>query len=179
MAPAVAAQPEVVFERPAESVIVIHPTSSTLLIGRAMDGVAKSFRHIVARRRLVPRSPDAYLGAESRATEQMQDDAHALVEQEVRMDENRLIARDKLPVGTIKLFNQQSKSQKIMEINDKGADWTDADAHPPFLWGQAASQLSDDDEASYDVYEPLYKGKLNVTPTRPIMTVNASTYADP
>ena len=89
------------------------------------------------------------------------------------MDENRVLTRDKLPIGPVISFNQQSKAQKIMEINDKGADWTDTDAHPPFLWGQAAAQISDVDEAGYDVFQPIHKGRLNVTPTRPFMTVTA------
>uniref|UniRef100_A0A8C5RZY0 Actin-related protein 8 n=1 Tax=Laticauda laticaudata TaxID=8630 RepID=A0A8C5RZY0_LATLA len=146
-------------------IIVIHPGSTTLRIGRATDTLPVSIPHIIARRHKQQGQisyKDSWLLREGlnkpESTEQRQNGLK-MVDQAIWSKKMSNGAR-RTPISPdqIRSFNRQMRPA-ILD-HSSGAKWTNTTHHPEYVVGEEALYVNPLD--SYNVHWPIRRGQLNL-----------------
>ncbi|KAJ3586091.1 hypothetical protein NHX12_012492 [Muraenolepis orangiensis] len=143
-------------------VVVIHPGSRTLRMGRATDTLPVSVPHVIARRHKQsgqPRHEDPWLlrtGLNKPESNEQRQNGLKMVEQ--------AIWSKKMSSGLRRTPARSYNRQVRPSVLDSSSrlKWTNTAQQPPYLVGDEAVYVSPSD--SYDIHWPVLRGHLNVHP---------------
>ncbi|XP_051873802.1 actin-related protein 8 [Pristis pectinata] len=161
-----AAIPESVLE-PIQSnfIVVIHPGSSTLRIGRAADTLPVGIPHVIARRHKQqgqPRYEDPWLqrdGLNKPESNEQRLNGLKMVDQAIWSKKMSNGARRiPAPPDQVRAYNKQMRPA-VLDANS-GVKWTNTSHQPEFLVGEEALYVNPTD--CYNVHWPIRRGQFNI-----------------
>ncbi|XP_048067057.1 actin-related protein 8 [Megalobrama amblycephala] len=161
-----AAVPEPVQEQiQANFVVVIHPGSKTLRMGRATDTLPISVPHVIARRHKQPGQPrheDPCLlrdGLNCADSNEQRQNGLKMIDQVIwsRKMSNG-VRRTPVSAEQARLYNRQIRPA-VLEPNSK-VSWTNTTHQPQYLVGEEALYVNPTD--CYSIHWPICRGHLNV-----------------
>ncbi|XP_072328584.1 actin-related protein 8 isoform X1 [Scyliorhinus torazame] len=161
-----AAIPESVLE-PIQSnfIVVIHPGSSTLRIGRAADTLPVGVPHVIARRHKQQgqiRYEDPWLhrdGLSKPESNEQRQNGLKMVDQAIWSKKMSNGARRiPAPPDQVRAYNKQMRSA-VLDTNS-GVRWTNTSHQPEFLVGEEALYVNPSD--CYNVHWPIRRGQFNL-----------------
>ncbi|XP_061913892.1 actin-related protein 8 isoform X2 [Entelurus aequoreus] len=146
-------------------IIVIHPGSRTLRIGRATDNLPVAVPHVIARRHKQsgqPRYEDAWLlreGLNKAESNEQRQNGLKMVEQAIwsRKMSNG-VRRTPVSAEQARAYNCQIRPA-VLDSSSR-VKWTNTAQQPPHLVGEEALYVKPTD--CYDVHWPVVRGQLNV-----------------
>ncbi|XP_043933549.1 actin-related protein 8 [Protopterus annectens] len=146
-------------------IIVIHPGSTTLRIGRATDTVPLNIPHVIARKRKQQGAPvykESMLlreGLNKPESNEQRQNGLKMIDQAIWSKKMSNGAR-RIPVAPdqARAYNKQMRPV-ILESNS-GVKWTNTYYHPEFLVGEEALYVNPSD--CYNVHWPIRRGHLNL-----------------
>ncbi|XP_049608166.1 actin-related protein 8 [Syngnathus scovelli] len=146
-------------------VIVIHPGSRTLRIGRATDNLPLTIPHVIARRHKQsgqPRYEDAWLlrdGLNKPESNEQRQNGLKMVDQAIWSKKmSNGVRRTPVSAEQARAYNCQIRPA-VLDSNSR-VKWTNTSHHPPYLIGEEAVYVKPTD--SYDIHWPIVRGQLNV-----------------
>ncbi|GLB41816.1 hypothetical protein LshimejAT787_1004160 [Lyophyllum shimeji] len=159
--------------RRGSQVIVIHPGSRNILLGRASDVTPVSVPNVVARKSSVPVPPLTWVDRVSRprsreaeleqAEKDLFNEKMAAITVSLR-DRMRFYKLRVTPNATAiaSTFNEQFKPEIISEYNDPyRVEWTENVSSEDVYFGDKALGLADPQKAGYTLRWPLYGANFN------------------
>ncbi|CAB1420015.1 unnamed protein product [Pleuronectes platessa] len=164
--------PPVISEPPQEQIqsnfiVVIHPGSRTLRIGRATDNLPVMVPHVIARRHKQsgqPRYEDAWLlrdGLNKPESKEQRQNGLKMVEQAIWSKKmSNGVRRTPVSAEQAKAYNCQIRPA-VLESSSR-VKWTNTAHHPPHLVGEEALNVNPSD--CYNIHWPVVRGQLNVHP---------------
>ncbi|KAF9482571.1 actin-related protein [Pholiota conissans] len=167
-------------QRRGSQIIVIHPGSRYIRIGKASDVNPISVPSVVARRAKLPFSvskrtrlvsyPLDQMGGESSLTE----DADVILQDDpfnAKLSSITVSLRDRMRFYKLRVtpnatkiastFNEQFKPERIAEHNDYQTEWIDSSCPDDILVGEKALRIVDPVTANYMVRWPIYGSNFN------------------
>ncbi|XP_015671693.1 actin-related protein 8 [Protobothrops mucrosquamatus] len=146
-------------------IIVIHPGSMTLRIGRATDTLPVSVPHIIARRHKQQGQisyKDSWLLREGlnkpESTEQRQNGLK-MVDQAIWSKKMSNGAR-RTPISPDQIRSYNRQMRPAILDHSSGAKWTNTTHHPEYVVGEEALYINPLD--CYSVHWPIRRGQLNL-----------------
>ncbi|XP_058027743.1 actin-related protein 8 [Ahaetulla prasina] len=146
-------------------IIVIHPGSTTLRIGRATDTLPVSIPHIIARRHKQQGQisyKDSWLLREGlnkpESTEQRQNGLK-MVDQAIWSKKMSNGAR-RTPISPDQIRSYNRQMRPAILDHSSGAKWTNTTHHPEYVVGEEALYVNPLD--CYNVHWPIRRGQLNL-----------------
>ncbi|KAM3846294.1 actin-related protein 8 isoform 4-T4 [Vipera latastei] len=146
-------------------IIVIHPGSMTLRIGRATDTLPVSIPHIIARRHKQQGQisyKDSWLLREGlnkpESTEQRQNGLK-MVDQAIWSKKMSNGAR-RTPISPDQIRSYNRQMRPAILDHSSGAKWTNTTHHPEYVVGEEALYINPLD--CYSVHWPIRRGQLNL-----------------
>ncbi|KAH0630123.1 hypothetical protein JD844_012771 [Phrynosoma platyrhinos] len=146
-------------------IVVIHPGSLTLRIGRATDTLPVSIPHIIARRHKQPGQPihkDSWLLREGlnkpESTEQRQNGLK-MVDQAIWSKKMSNGAR-RIPVSPDQARSYNRQMRPAILDHSSGTKWTNTGHHPEYVVGEEALYVNPLD--CYNIHWPIRRGQLNL-----------------
>ncbi|XP_048404163.1 actin-related protein 8 isoform X2 [Stegostoma tigrinum] len=161
-----AAIPESVLE-PIQSnfIVVIHPGSYTLRIGRAADTLPVGVPHIIARRHKQQGQPhyeDPWLhrdGLNKPESNEQRQNGLKMVDQAIWSKKMSNGARRiPAPPDQVRAYNKQMRPA-VLDTNS-GVKWTNTSHQPEFLVGEEALYVNPSD--CYNIHWPIRRGQFNL-----------------
>ncbi|NP_001001400.1 actin-related protein 8 [Danio rerio] len=161
-----AAVPEPVQEQiQANFIVVIHPGSRTLRLGRATDTLPISVPHVIARRHKHPgqsRYEDKCLlreGLNSADSNEQRQNGLKMVDQVIWSKKmSNGVRRTPVSAEQARLYNRQIRPA-VLDPNSK-VSWTNTSHHPEYVVGEEALYVNPTD--CYSVHWPVCRGRLNL-----------------
>ncbi|TFK85506.1 actin-like ATPase domain-containing protein [Polyporus arcularius HHB13444] len=167
-------------------VIVLHPGSRFLRIGRASDVTPLTVPNVIARKQFAPVPPQKYLPGISRPREDRRRSTPSITPPtgdeyavniasddpfDAKVAAITVSLRDRMrfyklrvttnAAGVATAFNEQFKPEKIPAENDPfHVDWITS-SDEPYLVGEKALRLANPEEMGYAVRWPIYGGNFN------------------
>ncbi|KAI8603230.1 hypothetical protein EDD21DRAFT_302599 [Dissophora ornata] len=147
-----------------KKIIVIHPGSRILRIGRASDAYPIATPHCIARRmRVKPTTSKIANGQQSATIAFVNDKYLEEIEADLKL---RMRAAKRRPVANAKSqqrsFNTSTEPERILDHNDPyKVEWTDPVAEGEFIIGQKALNLPPSKNHTFKLSWPIVGGKLN------------------
>uniref|UniRef100_A0A6I8QMP6 Actin-related protein 8 n=1 Tax=Xenopus tropicalis TaxID=8364 RepID=A0A6I8QMP6_XENTR len=146
-------------------IVVIHPGSSSLRIGRATDTQPAGIPHLIARRHRQGGQPthrDKWLlrdGLSKPESNEQRQNGLKMVDQAIWSKKMSNGTR-RIPVmpEQARAYNKQIRPA-ILD-HDSGAKWTDTSHHPEYLVGEEALYVNPSD--CYNLHYPIRRGQLNL-----------------
>uniref|UniRef100_A0A4W3GXH7 Actin-related protein 8 n=1 Tax=Callorhinchus milii TaxID=7868 RepID=A0A4W3GXH7_CALMI len=144
-------------------IVVIHPGSSTLRIGRASDTLPVSVPHVIARRHKQqgqPHHEDPRLHRDGlNVNNEQRQNGLKMVDQAIWSKKMSNGARRiPAPPDQVRSYNKQMRAA-ILDPSS-GLKWTNTLHHPEFLIGDEALYVNPSD--SYNIHWPVRRGQLNL-----------------
>ncbi|XP_013043939.2 actin-related protein 8 isoform X1 [Anser cygnoides] len=146
-------------------IVVIHPGSATLRLGRATDTLPVGIPHVIARRQRQPGQAacrDSWLLRDGlnkpESTEQRQNGLK-MVDQAIWSKKMSNGAR-RIPVSPDQARSYNRQMRPAILDHSSGAKWTNTSNHPEFLVGEEALYVNPLD--SYNIHWPIRRGQLNL-----------------
>uniref|UniRef100_A0A8C9L7T6 Actin related protein 8 n=1 Tax=Pavo cristatus TaxID=9049 RepID=A0A8C9L7T6_PAVCR len=146
-------------------IVVIHPGSTTLRIGRATDTLPVGIPHVIARRHKQQGQAayrDSWLLRDGlnkpESTEQRQNGLK-MVDQAIWSKKMSNGAR-RIPVSPDQARSYNRQMRPAILDHSSGAKWTNTSNHPEFLVGEEALYVNPLD--SYNIHWPIRRGQLNL-----------------
>ncbi|XP_022098005.1 actin-related protein 8-like [Acanthaster planci] len=148
------------------TVVVIHPGSYWLRIGRATDALPVTIPQVIARRQkdrsILPKYEDSVLirdGIFHPNSETQQEHTLKMVEQAIwSRKTSQGQRRQSVPAAEVTGFNRAVKSQPIDD--NSGMQWSDTSSKPEFIIGEEALYLEPND--GFNIHWPIRRGGLNL-----------------
>ncbi|XP_071810332.1 actin-related protein 8-like [Asterias amurensis] len=147
------------------TVVVIHPGSYWLRIGRAADATPVTIPHLIARRKKDPSQPlyeDSILirdGIFHPNSETQQEQTLKMVEQAIwSRKTSQGQRRQSVPSSEVLTYNRSVNSQPLDE--NSGMRWTDTTSLPEYIVGDEALYLEPAD--GYNIHWPIRRGRFNL-----------------
>ncbi|XP_031567507.1 actin-related protein 8-like [Actinia tenebrosa] len=152
----------------ASTLIVLHPGSTTMWLGRATDHLPKSFPHVIAWRRppqnTVPLPNDGILEREGiyhADSETQRDLALSLVEQAIWSRNSSLGMSRKQQISSSQVAAYNSGVEpEVLDEEDCSVEWTDLSSQPTYVAGEQALYI--DPREPYNLRWPMKFGCLNL-----------------
>ncbi|KAG0335020.1 actin-like protein arp8 [Podila horticola] len=159
-----------------KKIIVIHPGSRFLRIGRASDAYPVVTPHVIARRMRTgvngQQKSGSKAGEEDSAMDvdqehEEEDVVNDRYLQEIEYDlKQRMKAAKRKPVGSaksqVRSFNTSTQPEKILDHNDPyKVEWTDPSAEGEYVIGQKALNLPLGKHHSFKLFWPIVGGQFN------------------
>uniref|UniRef100_A0A3B4YQG9 Actin related protein 8 n=1 Tax=Seriola lalandi dorsalis TaxID=1841481 RepID=A0A3B4YQG9_SERLL len=148
-------------------VVVIHPGSRTLRIGRATDTLPVTVPHVIARRHKQsgqPRYEDAWLlreGLNKPESKEQRQNGLKMVDQAIWSKKmSNGVRRTPVSADQARAYNCQIRPA-VLDSSSR-VKWTNTAHHPPHLVGEEALYVNPSD--SYNIHWPVVRGQLNVHP---------------
>uniref|UniRef100_A0A8C5BHL4 Actin-related protein 8 n=1 Tax=Gadus morhua TaxID=8049 RepID=A0A8C5BHL4_GADMO len=148
-------------------VVVIHPGSRTLRIGRATDTLPVSVPHVIARKHKQsgqPKHEDPWLlrdGLNKPESNEQRQNGLKMVEQAIWSKKMSTgLRRTPVSAEQARSYNRQVRPA-VLDSSSR-LKWTNTGQQPQYLVGDEAVYVSPSD--GYDVHWPLVRGHLNVHP---------------
>ncbi|XP_056454435.1 actin-related protein 8 isoform X1 [Gadus chalcogrammus] len=148
-------------------VVVIHPGSRTLRIGRATDTLPASVPHVIARKHKQsgqPKHEDPWLlrdGLNKPESNEQRQNGLKMVEQAIWSKKMSTgLRRTPVSAEQARSYNRQVRPA-VLDSSSR-LKWTNTGQQPQYLVGDEAVYVSPSD--GYDVHWPLVRGHLNVHP---------------
>ncbi|EMP27890.1 Actin-related protein 8, partial [Chelonia mydas] len=148
-------------------IVVIHPGSTTLRIGRATDTLPVGTPHIIARRQKHQGQPvykDSWLLRDGlnkpESTEQRQNGLK-MVDQAIWSKKMSNGAR-RIPVSPDQSRSYNRQMRPAILDHSSGNKWTNTSHHPEYLVGEEALYVNPLD--CYNIHWPIRRGQLNLHP---------------
>ncbi|KAF9525320.1 nucleus protein [Crepidotus variabilis] len=164
-------------QRRGSQVIVIHPGSRFIRIGRASDVNPVQVPCVVARKSRTALQPTERVQLVSRpkatATDEsgILDDIQEVDPFDVKLSAITLSLRDRMKFYKLRVtpnatkialtFNEQFKPERIAEHNDYQTEWIDGNTTDEVLVGEQALRLIDPVASNYMVRWPIYSSNFN------------------
>ncbi|XP_019728685.1 actin-related protein 8 [Hippocampus comes] len=146
-------------------VIVIHPGSRTLRIGRATDNLPLTIPHVIARRHKQssqPRYEDAWLlrdGLNKPESNEQRQNGLKMVDQAIWSKKmSNGVRRTPVSAEQARAYNCQIRPA-VLDSSSR-VKWTNTSHHPPYLIGDEALYVKPTD--CYNIHWPIVRGQLNV-----------------
>ncbi|XP_003217795.1 actin-related protein 8 [Anolis carolinensis] len=146
-------------------IIVIHPGSTTLRIGRATDTLPISIPHVIARRHKQAGQSiykDSWLLREGlskpESTEQRQNGLK-MVDQAIWSKKMSNGAR-RIPVSPDQARSYNRQMRPAILDHSSGTKWTNTGHHPEYVVGEEALYVNPGD--CYNIHWPIRRGQLNL-----------------
>ncbi|XP_064931382.1 actin-related protein 8 isoform X2 [Columba livia] len=146
-------------------IVVIHPGSTTLRLGRATDTLPVGIPHVIARRHRQQGQAayrDSWLLRDGlnkpESTEQRQNGLK-MVDQAIWSKKMSNGAR-RIPVSPDQARSYNRQMRPAILDHSSGAKWTNTSNHPEFLVGEEALYVNPLD--SYNIHWPIRRGQLNL-----------------
>ncbi|XP_061622169.1 actin-related protein 8 isoform X3 [Phyllopteryx taeniolatus] len=146
-------------------VIVIHPGSRTLRVGRATDNLPLTVPHVIARRHKQsgqPRYEDARLlrdGLNKPESNEQRQNGLKMVDQAIWSKKmSNGVRRTPVSAEQARAYNCQIRPA-VLDGSSR-VKWTNTAHHPPHLIGDEALYVKPTD--CYDIHWPIVRGQLNV-----------------
>ncbi|NXW96826.1 ARP8 protein, partial [Larus smithsonianus] len=146
-------------------IVVIHPGSTTLRLGRATDTLPVGIPHVIARRHKQQGQAayrDSWLLRDGlnkpESTEQRQNGLK-MVDQAIWSKKMSNGAR-RIPVSPDQARSYNRQMRPAILDHSSGAKWTNTSNHPEFLVGEEALYVNPLD--SYNIHWPIRRGQLNL-----------------
>ncbi|XP_063501752.1 actin-related protein 8 isoform X2 [Symphalangus syndactylus] len=148
-------------------IIVIHPGSTTLRIGRATDTLPASIPHVIARRHKQQGQPlykDSWLlreGLNKPESNEQRQNGLKMVDQAIWSKKMSNGTR-RIPVSPeqARAYNKQMRPAILDHCS--GNKWTNTSHHPEYLVGEEALYVNPLD--CYNIHWPIRRGQLNIHP---------------
>ncbi|XP_028395260.1 actin-related protein 8-like [Dendronephthya gigantea] len=147
----------------ATTIIVLHPGSTTLWLGRATDHAPQSMPHVVAWKRpttsTLPKKPDSLFsrpGLHQKESETQKELALSIVEQGILT--KKANKRHQQLQEQVASFNAESEADELDEVSHN--QWTDTSNYPSYIVGEQAMYINDNDP--YTLHWPMKGGSLNL-----------------
>ncbi|TRY81838.1 hypothetical protein DNTS_011405 [Danionella cerebrum] len=161
-----AAVPEPIQEQiQANFIIVIHPGSKTLRIGRATDTLPCSVPHLIARKHKKPgqaRHEDQSLlreGLNGTESNEQRLNGMKMVDQVIWSKKmSNGVRRTPVSAEQARLYNRQVRPA-VLDSNSR-VSWTNTSHQPEYLVGEEALYLKPSE--GYSVHWPICRGRLNI-----------------
>uniref|UniRef100_A0A3Q1CT58 Actin-related protein 8 n=1 Tax=Amphiprion ocellaris TaxID=80972 RepID=A0A3Q1CT58_AMPOC len=162
--------PPVVPEPPQEQIqsnfiVVIHPGSRMLRIGRATDTLPVAVPHVIARRHKQsgqPRHEDAWLlrgGLNKSESNEQRQNGLKMVDQAIWSKKmSNGVRRTPVSAEQARAYNCQIRPA-VLDSSSR-VKWTNTSHHPPHLVGEEAVFVNPSD--CYNVHWPMVRGQLNL-----------------
>ncbi|KAG5647468.1 hypothetical protein DXG03_009399 [Asterophora parasitica] len=161
--------------RRGSQVIVIHPGSRSIIIGRASDVSPITVPNVVARKYTPPVPPPARIERISRPWRRAADDETELLEKDPFNEKIAAITvslRDRMRFYKLRVtpnattiasaFNEQFKPEIISEYNDPfRVEWTEKISSEDVYFGEKALRMADPHAAGYALRWPIYSANFN------------------
>ncbi|XP_029456757.1 actin-related protein 8 isoform X1 [Rhinatrema bivittatum] len=146
-------------------IVVIHPGSAILRIGRATDTLPHNIPHIIARRHKYPGQPtyrDRWLlrdGLNKPESNEQRQNGLKMVDQAIWSKKMSNGAR-RIPVSPeqARVYNKQMRPA-ILD-HSSGIKWTNTSHHPEYVVGEEAVYVNPTD--CYNIHIPIQRGQLNL-----------------
>lgn len=151
----------------ASTVVILHPGSTSLWLGRATDHLPQSIPHVIAWRKPLECPvdlPDQSLlvreGIDHPDSETQRELALSVIEQAIWSRKSSSGSRkNQTTVSQVSTFNAKVGAE--MHFDDESSiKWTDTSAKPPIIVGEPALYIHPSD--SYTLHWPMKKGRLNL-----------------
>uniref|UniRef100_A0A671YWC8 Actin related protein 8 n=1 Tax=Sparus aurata TaxID=8175 RepID=A0A671YWC8_SPAAU len=146
-------------------VVVIHPGSRMLRIGRATDTLPVTIPHVIARRHKQsgqPRYEDAWLlreGLNKPESNEQRQNGLKMVDQAVWSKKmSNGVRRTPVSAEQARAYNCQIRPA-VLDSSSR-VKWTNTTHHPPHLVGEEALYVNPSD--CYNIHWPVVRGQLNV-----------------
>uniref|UniRef100_A0A3B4ZLI0 Actin related protein 8 n=1 Tax=Stegastes partitus TaxID=144197 RepID=A0A3B4ZLI0_9TELE len=162
--------PPVIPEPPQEQIqsnfiVVIHPGSRTLRIGRATDTLPVTVPHVIARRHKQsgqPRYEDPWLlrdGLNKPESNEQRQNGLKMVDQAIWSKKmSNGVRRTPVSAEQARAYNCQIRPA-VLDSSSR-VKWTNTSHHPPHLVGEEALYVNPSD--CYNIHWPMMRGQLNV-----------------
>ncbi|XP_074639693.1 actin-related protein 8-like isoform X1 [Acropora palmata] len=151
----------------ASTVVILHPGSTSLWLGRATDHLPQSIPHVIAWRKPLECPvdlPDQSLlvreGIDHPDSETQRELALSVIEQAIWSRKSSSGSRkNQTTVSQVSTFNAKVGAE--MHFDDESSiKWTDTSAKPPIIVGEPALYIHPSD--SYTLHWPMKEGRLNL-----------------
>nr|XP_057941443.1 actin-related protein 8 [Doryrhamphus excisus] len=146
-------------------IIIIHPGSRTLRIGRATDNQPVTIPHVIARRHKQssqPRYEDAWLlreGLNKPESNEQRQNGLKMVDQAIWSKKmSNGVRRTPVSAEQARAYNCQIRPA-VLDSSSR-VKWTNTAHHPPHLVGEEALYVKTTD--CYNIHWPIVRGQLNV-----------------
>ncbi|XP_054640260.1 actin-related protein 8 isoform X3 [Dunckerocampus dactyliophorus] len=146
-------------------IIIIHPGSRTLRIGRATDNLPITIPHVIARRHKQSgqlRYEDAWLlreGLNKPESNEQRQNGLKMVDQAIWSKKmSNGVRRTPVSAEQARAYNCQIRPA-VLDSSSR-VKWTNTAHHPPHLVGEEALYVKPTD--CYDIHWPVLRGQLNV-----------------
>ena len=146
----------------ATTIIVLHPGSTTLWLGRATDHAPQSMPHVIAWKRPTTGRTQKKSGSlvfrpglHQKESETQRELALSIVEQGILTKKAKKHQQLQEQVAS---FNAESEPDELDEVSHN--QWTNISDGPPFVTGEQAMYLNDNDP--YTLHWPMKGGSLNL-----------------
>ncbi|XP_008980067.1 actin-related protein 8 [Callithrix jacchus] len=148
-------------------IIVIHPGSTTLRIGRATDTLPASIPHVIARRHKQQGQPlykDNWLlreGLNKPESNEQRQNGLKMVDQAIWSKKMSNGTR-RIPVSPEQARSYNKQMRPAILDHCSGNKWTNTSHHPEYLVGEEALYVNPLD--CYNIHWPIRRGQLNIHP---------------
>ncbi|XP_030723303.1 actin-related protein 8 [Globicephala melas] len=148
-------------------IVVIHPGSTTLRIGRATDTLPASIPHVIARRHKQQGQPlykDNWLlreGLNKPESNEQRQNGLKMVDQAIWSKKMSNGTR-RIPVSPEQARSYNKQMRPAILDHCSGNKWTNTSHHPEFLVGEEALYVNPLD--CYNIHWPIRRGQLNIHP---------------
>ncbi|MEE6501718.1 hypothetical protein FKM82_004301 [Ascaphus truei] len=148
-------------------IVVIHPGSSTLRIGRATDTHPAGIPHVIARRHKQPGQPayrDKWIlrdGLNKQESNEQRQNGLKMVDQAIWSKKMSNGTR-RIPVSAEQARAYNKQMRPAILDHSSGAKWTNTQHHPEHLVGEEALFINPTD--CYNLHYPIRRGQLNLHP---------------
>uniref|UniRef100_A0A8C3AQL3 Actin related protein 8 n=1 Tax=Cyclopterus lumpus TaxID=8103 RepID=A0A8C3AQL3_CYCLU len=146
-------------------IVVIHPGSRTLRIGRATDNLPVTLPHVIARRHKQtgqPRYEDAWLlrdGLNKTESNDQRQNGLKMVDQAIWSKKmSNGVRRTPVSAEQARAYNCQIRPA-VLDSSSR-VKWSNTAHQPPHLVGEEALYVNPSD--SYNIHWPIVRGQLNV-----------------
>ncbi|KAG5724906.1 putative actin-related protein 8 [Termitomyces sp. T112] len=162
--------------RRGSQVIVVHPGSRSVLIGKASDVSPTSVPNVVARKCKPPVPEFVRIEGASRPRKRSSDTGEETLEQDPfdeKISAITISLRDRMKFYKLRVthnattiastFNEQFKPEIIAEYNDPfRVEWTEKVSDEDVYFGEKALRLADPQKAGYALRYPIYAANFNL-----------------
>ncbi|KAM6177299.1 actin-related protein 8 isoform 2-T2 [Erethizon dorsatum] len=146
-------------------IVVIHPGSTTLRIGRATDTLPASIPHVIARRHKQQGQPlykDNWLlreGLNKPESNEQRQNGLKMVDQAIWSKKMSNGTR-RIPVSPEQARSYNKQMRPAILDHCSGNKWTNTSHHPEYLVGEEALYVNPLD--CYNIHWPIRRGQLNI-----------------
>lgn len=151
----------------ASTVVILHPGSTSLWLGRATDHLPQSIPHVIAWRKppeCPVKLPDQSLlvrdGIDCPDSETQRELALSVIEQAIwSRKASSGSKKQQATVSQVSAFNAKVEAEQHVD-EESSIKWTDTSTEPPIIVGEPALYIHPDD--SYTLHWPMKAGRLNL-----------------